>query len=203
MRGLAWPSRRWMMLSARPLARQLDGMRIAELVRREAPPPASLRGEPAQLDRTAGAVHGLPRVGPSITRKSGPTGSRRIVAGVQRAGKRPLARGRLRSGRSADAAHATEDVRIAACGGRREPTVGDVSARAYRSQAHDEGLSADLGHASRPRRAMRERARTQHRRGVRDAPFQDRSRTGPRPAPLIAERSPLLRSEKAVSAGKS
>ena len=57
-------------------------MRTAELVRREAPPHASLRGEPAQLNRTAGAVHGLPRVGPSITRKSGPTGGRRIVAGV-------------------------------------------------------------------------------------------------------------------------
>src|SRR3954454_375957 len=56
------------------LAGHLDGMRVPQLVRREAPPYAGLAGDAAQF-RAAPAVHGRPRVGPVTTQNSGPTGS--------------------------------------------------------------------------------------------------------------------------------
>jgi hypothetical protein len=42
---------RWMTISGNALAGHLDGMRVAQLVRREAAPDARLGGEPAELRR--------------------------------------------------------------------------------------------------------------------------------------------------------
>ncbi len=58
------------------LAGELDRVRVTELVWREPAPDPRPGSEPAELRPDAGADQGRPRVGPSITQNSGPTGSR-------------------------------------------------------------------------------------------------------------------------------
>jgi hypothetical protein len=57
------------------LACELDGVCVAKLVRREASSDACLGACRRSSLRTAAADHGRPRVGPSITQNSAPTGS--------------------------------------------------------------------------------------------------------------------------------
>jgi hypothetical protein len=54
---------------------QLDGVRVAQLVRREAPPNASRDGGPAQVRPGTALDQWRPRVAPLITHNNGPTGS--------------------------------------------------------------------------------------------------------------------------------
>jgi hypothetical protein len=49
MPRLLWPSWRWMTISGTPFARQLDGVRVPELVRREASAHSSREGGPAHI----------------------------------------------------------------------------------------------------------------------------------------------------------
>ena len=58
-----------------PLVQQLDRVRMTQLVRREPAPDSCLEREMAKLDAAALPDHARPRVGPSITQNSGPTGS--------------------------------------------------------------------------------------------------------------------------------
>jgi hypothetical protein len=57
-----------------PLVGEFDGVGVAELVRREPPPHTGLGGDAAKLPAGGVARQGRPRVGPSITHSSGPTG---------------------------------------------------------------------------------------------------------------------------------
>src|SRR5215216_1510803 len=52
---LTWPSWRWITLTRHAFARELDGVGVAQLVRREAAPDTRLAGEPAKLDARVGA----------------------------------------------------------------------------------------------------------------------------------------------------
>ncbi len=58
-----------------PFARELDGMRVPQLMRREAPPHASVGGELAQFGARLVADQRRPRVGPSMTQNKGPGGN--------------------------------------------------------------------------------------------------------------------------------
>ena len=58
-----------------PLAQQLDSVRMAELVGREAPPDARLNRDLVQLQPGGAGRPGVPRVGPAITQNNGPTGN--------------------------------------------------------------------------------------------------------------------------------
>ena len=55
MPRLLWPSWRWMTSSGTAVAREFDGMGMAELVRGEAAPGARLHGAPAQRGSGGGA----------------------------------------------------------------------------------------------------------------------------------------------------
>jgi hypothetical protein len=57
------------------LAGHLNGMRVAQLVRREASPHAGLAGGAAQLRTRGRGRPGPSRVAPLTTQNSGPTGS--------------------------------------------------------------------------------------------------------------------------------
>lgn len=57
------------------LAGELERVRVAELMRCEAPPGCASAASRRSSTRTPAADQGRPRVGPSITQKSGPTGS--------------------------------------------------------------------------------------------------------------------------------
>ena len=58
------------------LAGELERVRVAQLVRREAPPDAGAGAASRRNSvRTAAPDHGRPRVGPSMMQNSGPTGS--------------------------------------------------------------------------------------------------------------------------------
>jgi hypothetical protein len=56
-------------------AGHFDGVRVAQLVRREAPTHPASRATRRSSERAAPAVHGRPRVGPLTMQNSGPTGS--------------------------------------------------------------------------------------------------------------------------------
>src|SRR4051794_33327807 len=60
MPRLVWPSWRWVTMSGTPLACHLDGVGVAELVRREAPAHASRRGGLAELCAGGGCRPGAP-----------------------------------------------------------------------------------------------------------------------------------------------
>jgi len=54
---------------------QLDGVRVSQLVRSEPAPDPALSAIARSSTRAALADHARPRVGPSITQNSGPTGT--------------------------------------------------------------------------------------------------------------------------------
>ena len=56
-------------------AGKFDGVGVAQLMRRKAPPHTGLGGKPTELDPEPGARPERPRVGPSMMQNSGPTGS--------------------------------------------------------------------------------------------------------------------------------
>ena len=56
-------------------ARELHGVRVPQLMGREAAPDAGIGGEPAQFGSGGGGAHRRPRVGPSMTQNNGPGGN--------------------------------------------------------------------------------------------------------------------------------
>src|SRR3954467_8640993 len=63
------------------LVGELDGARVAQLVRGKAPAHAGAGGKPAHHRARGGGCQGRPRVGPLMTQNSGPTGRvRRTVS---------------------------------------------------------------------------------------------------------------------------